>query len=476
MAQSAPAAGNITNIWIQDANGQPQMIKVVHATGAKGVPVSVASGAVRAVLRSNGTVLAATPQMLQSLGRVARAPGPRQPGQAPVAGQLVAIPLGNGNQAAAGATGSKAAGHPVLPVLPVVLSTQHRTNQQPQQQAQQPQQQQQSKNFISPILDHSGSRKRPQDVDHDHSTESKRRKVDKGGKGLRHFSMKVCEKVQKKGTTTYNEVADELVAEFTDPTRCTSPADQYDQKNIRRRVYDALNVLMAMNIISKEKKEIKWLGLPTNSLQEFQALEAEKQRRLERIKQKTQQLQELVLQQVAFKSLVQRNKQNERLRGGPPPSSTIQLPFLVINTSKKTVIDCSISSDKMEYLFTFDDKFEIHDDIEVLKRMGMALGLHKANCTQENLAKAKSYVPKALEHYVDQLAKGIKEPQWPDNVNLVKDDSPSASSLSIDQFASGQVVRVVTPTASISTGFSDSEEDDVDDHDDVDDNSDVDVN
>merc|ERR1712071_213533 len=258
------------NIWIQDANGQPQMIKVVHATAAKGVPVSMASGAVRAVLRSNGTVLAATPQMLQSLGRVARAPGNR----APVAGQLVAIPLASGNGSATVAK----SGAVQLPSLPVVLSTPQRLNQQQQQQ-------QQSKNFISPILDHSGSRKR-QDVDHDHSTESKWRKVDKGGKGLRHFSMKVCEKVQKKGTTTYNEVADELVAEFTDPTRCTSPADQYDQKNIRRRVYDALNVLMAMNIISKEKKEIKWLGLPTNSLQEFQALEAEKQRRLDRIKQK----------------------------------------------------------------------------------------------------------------------------------------------------------------------------------------------
>lgn len=47
----------------------------------------------------------------------------------------------------------------------------------------------------------------------------------------------------------------------------------YDQKNIRRRVYDALNVLMAMNIISKEKKEIKWVGLPTNSAQECQQLE-----------------------------------------------------------------------------------------------------------------------------------------------------------------------------------------------------------
>lgn len=47
----------------------------------------------------------------------------------------------------------------------------------------------------------------------------------------------------------------------------------YDQKNIRRRVYDALNVLMAMNIISKEKKEIRWIGLPTNSAQECHNLE-----------------------------------------------------------------------------------------------------------------------------------------------------------------------------------------------------------
>ena len=46
-----------------------------------------------------------------------------------------------------------------------------------------------------------------------------------------------------------------------------------DHKNIRRRVYDALNVLMAMNIISKEKKDIKWIGLPTNSVQECQHIE-----------------------------------------------------------------------------------------------------------------------------------------------------------------------------------------------------------
>ena len=37
---------------------------------------------------------------------------------------------------------------------------------------------------------------------------------------------------------------------------------QNDEKNIRRRVYDALNVLMAMNIIKKQKKTILWVGLP----------------------------------------------------------------------------------------------------------------------------------------------------------------------------------------------------------------------
>ncbi|KAJ8867951.1 hypothetical protein PR048_031760 [Dryococelus australis] len=230
---------------------------------------------------------------------------------------------------------------------------------------------------------------------------SKRRKSDKVGKGLRHFSMKVCEKVRKKGTTSYNEVADELVAEFTNPALMVSPADQqYDQKNIRRRVYDALNVLMAMNIISKEKKEIRWLGLPSNSLQECMNLEKDKQRRIERIKLKTQKLHELILQQISFKNLVERNRRVQEQSGKPAPNTAIQLPFIVVNTGKKTVIDCSISGDKTEYLFSFDDKFEIHDDIEVLKRMGMGLGLEKGECTEADLQRAKSMVPKSLESYV----------------------------------------------------------------------------
>jgi hypothetical protein len=47
---------------------------------------------------------------------------------------------------------------------------------------------------------------------------------------------------------------------------------QYDEKNIRRRVYDALNVLMAMDIISKEKKEIQWKGLRSTNVNNLEQL------------------------------------------------------------------------------------------------------------------------------------------------------------------------------------------------------------
>lgn len=55
---------------------------------------------------------------------------------------------------------------------------------------------------------------------------------------------------------------------------------------------------------------------------------------------------------------------------------------------------------RFEYLFNFDNTFEIHDDSEVLKRMGMSFGLEAGKCSAEDLRTAKSLVPKALEGYI----------------------------------------------------------------------------
>ncbi|KAJ7955495.1 Transcription factor-like protein DPB [Quillaja saponaria] len=129
---------------------------------------------------------------------------------------------------------------------------------------------------------------------------------EKNGRGLHQLSMKDCEKVESEGRTTYNEVSlmplqfkfrtveNELVAEFADPINSVLSPDQqqYDEKNIRRRVYDALNVLMAMGIISKDKKEIQWKGLPHTSLNDIEELKSEHLGLRSRIEKKEAYLQE----------------------------------------------------------------------------------------------------------------------------------------------------------------------------------------
>lgn len=81
-------------------------------------------------------------------------------------------------------------------------------------------------------------------------------------------------------------------------------------------------------------------------------------------------------------------------------------------------------------MFNFNKRFQIHDDIDILKRMGLLFGkmthrqnhpshisnlivyiitifffipgLDKGECTEEDIEKVKSMVPKSLESYVER--------------------------------------------------------------------------
>ncbi|XP_052747296.1 transcription factor Dp-1 isoform X2 [Bicyclus anynana] len=383
---------SVVNFLIHDANGQPQMVKVVQNINTEPIaqvkfkqnPVKVykLSSKVNTQIPQfrtiSGTGIKCASKLVQlpadELARLQKtAPKTEPESQDNIENNQNQLP--------------KANIHPVPELVPFL------TKQEPVENIEN----------SNPTMSHTSRRRHDSDNDPPAEYTTKRRKhADKVGKGLRHFSMKVCEKVRNKGFTSYNEVADELVLEFAAGMHGSA-----DSQNIRRRVYDALNVLMAMNIISKEKKEIRWLGLPTNSMQECTALEKEKQTKLDQIQTKTQQLQELILQHISFKSLIERNKDAENKGIKPSPSSAIHLPFIVVNTSDKALIDCSISNDKTEYMFNFNKRFQIHDDIDILKRMGLLFGLDKGECTEEDIEKVKSMVPKSLESYVEQMGRGV---------------------------------------------------------------------
>jgi hypothetical protein len=95
-----------------------------------------------------------------------------------------------------------------------------------------------------------------------------------------------------------SQVADDLVAEHRREVQ-ESGGDSLDHdkpKNIRRRVYDALNVLMALNIISKDRKRIRWIGLPTNTVQEYRTYEIMRQKKQAQVDKLKRHLRDLVLQ------------------------------------------------------------------------------------------------------------------------------------------------------------------------------------
>eukprot|EP00124_Ichthyophonus_hoferi_P004812 Ihof_evm2s585 gene=Ihof_evmTU2s585 len=251
--------------------------------------------------------------------------------------------------------------------------------------------------------------------------------MEKGGKGLRHFSMKVCQKVKAKSVTSYNEVAEELVMEITakqgPPGYSQRPSDDlsFDQKNIRRRVYDALNVLMAMNIITRDCKQIRWVGLPTNAAQEHLHLREEKRVRQERASKKREHLYELIMQQLTFKNLIARNRLEESTNRRPDSTQCVQLPYIMIRAPPETHIDCELADDGSEYYFNFGGSFEVHDEIEVLKRMDMAYGLERRACVPQDLVKARNLVPGPLIPYLEEMAGVRPIPAHLDDLELRSD-------------------------------------------------------
>ncbi|MQL73019.1 hypothetical protein Taro_005372 [Colocasia esculenta] len=121
--------------------------------------------------------------------------------------------------------------------------------------------------------------------------EKKKRVARIVGRGLRQFSVIVYKKVEAKRRTTYSEVADEIIAEFSADGE-NDNITQYDEKNIRRRVYDAFNVLLAIGVIARDRKEIRWVGFP-NIRRDLEEIVQERVNLLNRIQEKVQYLQEL---------------------------------------------------------------------------------------------------------------------------------------------------------------------------------------
>lgn len=155
--------------------------------------------------------------------------------------------------------------------------------------------------------------------------------------------------------------------------------DEGKTKNIRRRVYDALNVLLATGVIAKEKKYIRWVGFPdgTESKEEARLLQ-EKTELLEALKQSQSELDEIRNQIKIYHTLITRNEFTDP-HDPFIQSSLLFFPFLTLTTPQQE-ISISVDDDYTQYWLDVPFHFEIRDDSEVLslihKRIHQSLPDH----------------------------------------------------------------------------------------------------
>jgi len=190
--------------------------------------------------------------------------------------------------------------------------------------------------------------------------------AEKGGKGLRHFSYLVMSKVEEKGTTTYQQVSDEIVAEMAETH--TSK----ETSNIKRRVYDALNVLKSIGIISKQKKSIAWEGFPHHSAQALEQLQNQKRKILERIAQKEENLQELQTQFNSYQLVALRNQSFPMVS----EDKKVTIPFILATSPAGSQIDCVMAENRSEYCISFQQPFKLYTEVQLLEMMNMTNPAH----------------------------------------------------------------------------------------------------
>ena len=158
--------------------------------------------------------------------------------------------------------------------------------------------------------------------------------------GLKALSWRIKQIVQRQEKISYKLVAEELLRELE-----MEQDSNKNEKNIRRRVYDALNVLVAVGVLEKNQKKV----VP----QEHSSIEWKKKH-----------LYKLALEYLNVSSLVNHN------RVCKTHSEKVHLPFKLVAVAKGKApleIETTITSKTLKIQTL--NKFKVLDSQEVVKEL-----------------------------------------------------------------------------------------------------------
>jgi len=198
-------------------------------------------------------------------------------------------------------------------------------------------------------------------------------------KGLRYLSVRVKELVREKGETSYKEVADIMIREIlsaeggfddhNDNGAGVGLSHKHkNEKNIRRRVYDALNVLIAADILVRVGKKVRCPDRPMSTGNP----ELDEKRQLfttltNAVKEKNHELHLLSCKVLAADKLIKRNQKRR-----DHEDEKIYFPFLVVSTpdDDQNEIDIKVNKTRTQLKLDCSQPFQVYGDVDILLNMG----------------------------------------------------------------------------------------------------------
>ena len=204
--------------------------------------------------------------------------------------------------------------------------------------------------------------------------------------GLKEISKRVMDIIKQSGKTTYKAISDQIVNEINEKSL-------KDEKNIRRRIYDSLNVMKSMKLFNRDKntKTIMWnYGQefdPLNEIEDKSELnEKNNETRIDsadiatlkkEIKEKSNKLELLKMELIGLKNVLERNgKENDKINA----NQKLYFPFIVIEfpTNKDPKINVALNDNKTKAHFGFDEVISMYGDLDAVSKIGNHPNFSKA--------------------------------------------------------------------------------------------------
>ena len=202
--------------------------------------------------------------------------------------------------------------------------------------------------------------------------------------GLKEISKRVMEIIKQSGQTTYKAISDQIVNEINEKNTKDDKKTK-DEKNIRRRIYDSLNVMKSMKLFHRDKnsKNIMW-----NYDQEFDPLNEidnknegdEKNNECKEdskniielkknIKEKKEKCTLLSKELKGLKNVLERNNREDK---NVEEINKLYFPFIVIEfqNNKDPKINIALNEDQTKAHLGFDEAETMYGDLDMVSKIG----------------------------------------------------------------------------------------------------------